>query len=394
MIDPLVTRKIPLMRQTIRNFVFTATIMLGWINLPAQAYLVSNQQNLWPVMSQQFTIPADPRQADVREQLDRDLRHPKYIHMLTENARPYLFYVFQETQKLHLPAELALLPMIESEYTPSGRSYAGAVGLWQLMPDTANDYGVKMNYWYDGRKSTIVSTKVALMFLSYLYQQFNHNWLLALAAYNAGPGTVINAMRYNEEHGRPTDFWALPLPQQTRAYIPKLLALAAIIEHPHTYGVHLTPVPDKPITSTVTIKQETSLTTIAKEAQTSVSTVKKLNPELKQASTPPNEKVAVVLPANKKQVFVKEAKAQKAIKKEIAANHAKKVVATNSQTKPSPQKKPIVAQANKTSLHTIIVQPGGELHKIAEQYHTTTQHLMIANHLRTSILQPGQRLIV
>lgn len=371
------------MRQTIRNFVFTATIMLGWINLPAQAYLVSNQQNLWPVMSQQFTIPADPRQADVREQLDRDLRHPKYIHMITENARPYLFYVFQETQKLHLPAELALLPMIESNYIPSGRSHAGAVGLWQLMPDTADDYGVKMNYWYDGRKSTIVSTKVALMFLSYLYQQFNHNWLLALAAYNAGPGTVINAMRYNEEHGRPTDFWALPLPQQTRAYIPKLLALAAIIEHPHTYGVHLTPVPDKPVTSTVTIKQETSIKTIAKEAQTSVSTVKKLNPELKQASTPPHQKVAVVLPANKKLVFVKEVKAQKALKKAIAANRTKQVVAANGS-----------GSASDHATHTIIVQPGAELHKLAEQYHTTTKQLMIENHLHTSVLQPGQRLIV
>ena len=179
--QPLI-RKIVQMRYMIRKILLLTTIMLGWINLPAQAFLLSEDQNLWPVMSQQFSLPVDTDKSDVRKQLDWDLRNPKYIHRLTQNARPYLFTIFQETQKLHLPAELALLPMIESEYVPYGSSNRGAVGLWQLMPSTAADYGVKMNFWYDGRRSTTVSTKVALTFLSYLYQQFNHNWLLALAA--------------------------------------------------------------------------------------------------------------------------------------------------------------------------------------------------------------------
>lgn len=363
------------MHQIIRNFVFTATIILGWINLPAQAYLVPSEQNLWPVISQQFTITSNPQQADIRRQLDRDLRHPKYIHMLTKNARPYLFYIFQETQKLHLPAELALLPMIESNYKPSGASHAGAVGLWQLMPDTANNYGVKMNAWYDGRRSTTVSTKVALTFLSYLYQQFDHNWLLALAAYNAGPGTVLNAIRYNEEHGKPTNFWALPLPRQTQEYIPKLLALATIIEHPHTYGVHLVPVPNKPVTSTVVIHKQTPLNTIAHLAQTSVSTVKKLNPALRQASTPPHQTVTLMLPANKKPVFVQEVKKQTILKQSLAAHLVN----------------PVAAQHRESP--TVIVHRGDDLNIIAARYHTTAKHLMEENHLHTAVLQIGQRLI-
>ena len=265
-----------LMRYFVRKLLLIITIILGWINVPAQAFLLSDQQDLWPVMSQSFTIPVDTDKTNIQHQIDMDLRHPKYLHKLTENARPYLYYIFQETQKKHLPAELALLPMIESEYTPSGRSSKGAVGLWQLMPDTAHNYGIKMNMWYDGRQSTIVSTKAALNFLSYLYDQFDHNWLLALAAYNAGPGAVMAAIHYNERHGRPTDFWALHLPKQTEQYIPKLLALAQIIQNPKAYGVHLSPVPNKPVTSTVTIKKQMPLKTIATMAHTSVSTVKKL----------------------------------------------------------------------------------------------------------------------
>lgn len=265
----------------------------------AKTFLLSDQQNLWPVMSKAFTIPVDTDKTDIQNQIDKDLRHPQYIQKLTENARPYLYYIFQETQKKHLPAELALLPMVLSEYIPSYRSTEGAVGLWQLMPDTAYNYGIEMNMWYDGRQSTVVSTKAALNYLSYLYDQFDHNWLLALAAYKAGPGAVMAAIHYNERHGRPTDFWALHLPEQTEQFIPKLLALAEIIQHPKAYGVHLSPVPNKPVTSTVTIQKQTPLKTIAAIEHTSVSTVKKLNPQIQGQTTPPNQIITLVLPINK-----------------------------------------------------------------------------------------------
>ena len=354
------------MRNMIQKLLLIFTIILGWINLPAQAFILSANQDLWPVLSQNFSILSDADKGDIQYQIDRDLQHPRYIQKLTKNARPYLYYIYQETQKKHLPAELALLPMIESEYTPSGYSSKGAVGLWQLMPHTAYLYGVKINTWYDGRRSTTVSTTVALKFLSYLYDQFHHNWLLALAAYNAGPGTVSAAIHYNRAHGQPTNFWALHLPAQTEAYIPKLLALAAIIQHPAEYGIHLIPVPNKPITSTVTIKKQMPLQTIAHLAHTSVHTVKKLNPALKKTETPPHQIVTLVLPANKKTEFENHLKSQTATQKALA------------------EKK----------LDQYTVQHGDSLSSIASKYKITIDALKEMNQLHSEIIRSNQLLIV
>lgn len=354
------------MQPMFRKILLITTIMLGWINMPAQAFLLSSDQNLWPVMSEKFTIPASAQHKDVRKQIDADLRRPKYIHMLSENAKPYLYTVFQETRKLHLPAELALLPMIESGYHPYGYSNCGAEGLWQLMPSTAADYGIKMNAFYDGRRSTAGSTRAALLFLSSLYQQFDHNWLLALAAYNAGPGTVMEAIKYNQAHGRPTDFWALPLPKQTEEYIPKLLALAAIFQHPHAYGMNIAPIPNKALTSKVVIHKEMKLKTIANLAHTSVHTVKELNPALRQLETPPHETVTLVLPANKKTVFVKHLAAHKAIQKEITEKN----------------------------LGHYTVQKGDSLDTIASKFKTTTNVLQKINHIHNSMIRINQILLV
>lgn len=334
--------------------------------MPAQAFLLSNDQSLWPVMSQKFTIPASAEHKDVRRQIDADLRRPKYIHRLSENAKPYLYTVFQETRKLHLPAELALLPMIESGYHPYGSSDCGAEGLWQLMPKTAADYGIKMNAFYDGRRSTTGSTRVALHFLSYLYQEFDHNWLLALAAYNAGPGTVMEAIKYNQAHGRPTDFWALPLPQQTKEYIPKLLALAAIIQHPHAYGMNLAPVPNKAVTGTVVIHKEMKLKTIANLAHTSVYTVKELNPALRRPETPPHQTVTLVLPVNKKTMFVKHLAAHTKIQNETL---------------------------KKNMVH-YTVKKGDSLSGIASKFKTTIKTLQKINQIHNGMIHIHQALIV
>ena len=374
------------MRTLIRTSLIFSTIMLGWINLPAQAYLLSDEQNLWPVMSQQFTIPANSKQADVQKQLNWDLHNPKYIHRLSENARPYLFYVFQETKKLHLPAELALLPMIESDYLPRGSSSMGAAGLWQLMPGLAADYGIKMNSFYDGRRSTTVSTRVALHFLSYLYQVFDHNWLLALAAYNSGPGTVMAAIQHNKERGLSTSFWALPLPKQTQDYIPKLLALATIIQNPKAYGIHLAPVPNKPLTTTVTINKQMELKTIATLAHTSVHTVKKLNPALKKSITPPHQVVTLVIPGDNKKAFVQNLKAQK--------DNPKKAVAIKKTTHTHVAKKTTHTHTAHNHPHLYAVKRGEDLNKLAARYHTTAKHLMAINHLHHSTLQIGQKLRV
>src|SRR3989338_1557257 len=365
------------MRPIVRKLLLLVVLLLGCANIICAQSFLDEPQTLWPVIADHFVgLSSEEGSANVQKQIDRYLRDPKYIHRVSENARPYLYYIYQETKKYHLPAELALLPMIESDYKPHCYSSAGAVGLWQLMPDTAHGYGVQMNSWYDGRRSTTVSTKVALTFLSYLYEQFHHNWLLTLAAYDSGPGTVMAAIRYNKERNRPTNFWSLPLPKETKAYVPKLLAMAAIVEHPNPYGIRLAKIPNQPIASTVTIQKQMKITTIAHLANTSVSTVKTLNPALKTSTTPPHQKITLMLPINKKTKFTQPTKTQ--IKTPRKENH----------WEPSTLK-----HGNDTS-SAYIVQPGDNLHTLAEHHHTTTAALIQKNHLHTSVLQVGQHLVL
>lgn len=187
-----------------------------------------HNSDLWSVLQHQFTLNHYENNPAVKAQIEWFLKRKKYIYKLAENAQPYLYYILTQVDKRKLPAEMVLLPMIESAYDPFAFSSAGASGLWQMMPGTASGFGLKQNWWYDGRRDIVASTNAALDYLSYLQSFFNGNWLLAIAAYDSGEGTVLSATRKNIAKGEPTDFWSLNLPRETQAYIPKLLALAEI----------------------------------------------------------------------------------------------------------------------------------------------------------------------
>ncbi len=144
-------------------------------------------------------------------------------------ASSHLYYVLEQIEKRKLPGELALLPMLESDFQPHATSNRGAVGLWQFMPATARQFGLKKQAGYDGRKDVKASTKAALNYLEYLHKKFNRDWALVLAAYNAGEGTIERAIKRNKQAGKPTSFWFLKLPKQTREYVPKFLALAQMV---------------------------------------------------------------------------------------------------------------------------------------------------------------------
>ena len=140
----------------------------------------------------------------------------------------YLPYILQEVAKRNLPAELALLPVIESALDPYAFSPYGASGLWQFMRPTAKQYGLQMNSYYDGRRDVIASTQAALDFLEDLHRRFD-DWSLALAAYNAGGGTVSKAIR----KGRTKDFFALRSPERQPTCLGcwRFLPLSLIRKH-------------------------------------------------------------------------------------------------------------------------------------------------------------------
>lgn len=241
--------------------------------------------SLWKALSYNYEMePANSDQSSVVTEIHWFQKHQDYITELTHNAQPYIYYVYQQLRKRHMPAELALLPMVESSYKPFESSNVGATGLWQMMPDTASGLGLKA-WGANGRRNVIASTNAALTYLAYLHRVFG-SWPLALAAYNAGEGTVQKAIQNNMKRHLPTNFWSLHLPKQTEEYVPKLLALAAIMENPERYKVHLEPVPNKAYFGAVKLDQKINLADVAKLSDSDPKTIQKLNPGIKSSITP------------------------------------------------------------------------------------------------------------
>src|SRR5690606_32370567 len=139
-----------------------------------------------------------------------------------------------------------LLPVIESAFQPYAYSHANASGLWQFISGTGTRFGLKQNWWYDGRRDVIESTRAALDYLKYLHDEFNGDWLLAIAAYNCGENRVARMVRENLAAGKPADFWNLRLPSETRAYVPKLLAMKRLVADPERYGLGFSAIPNQP----------------------------------------------------------------------------------------------------------------------------------------------------
>jgi membrane-bound lytic murein transglycosylase D len=170
---------------------------------------------------------------------------PDYVRRMINRSRSYLYHIVQEVDRRAMPMEIALLPMIESAFKSSALSTSAASGIWQFIPSTARNYGLKQNAWYDGRRDFPAATSAALDYLSKLYLDFG-DWQLALAAYNCGEGCVARAIQKNVQQGLPTDYASLALPPETRNYVPKLLAIKHIISNPEQYGLTIDTLPNQP----------------------------------------------------------------------------------------------------------------------------------------------------
>ena len=203
---------------------------------------------------------------------------PNSIEMATERGAPYIHYIVEQLEERGMPLELALLPVIESSYNPFAYSPAQAVGLWQFIPSTGRHFNLQQTRWYDGRRDITASTTAALRYLTYLHGLFNDDWLLALAAYNAGEGTVSRAIERNQRLGLPTDYWNLPLPKETRDYVPKLLALSQLVQAPETYGINLSPIANEPYFEVVALKHQMDLARVAALVEMDEDEIYQLNP--------------------------------------------------------------------------------------------------------------------
>ena len=272
-------------------------------NLAADIDRYNNADNIWDTLRQEFTLPLYETTPRVQEQIDWFMNNQDFLYRSASRAAPYLYYILQQVRKRHLPAEVALLPILESSFNPFASSPVGAAGIWQMMPGTASGYGITQNWWYDGRRDVVVSTKAALNYLAYLSNFFDGNWLYAIAAYDTGEGNVLAAIKKNVRSGDSTDFWSLPVAQETRDYIPKLLALAAIVSNPEKYPVQLPYVRNAPYLAQIDIGAQIDLKNAADLAGLSVKEFKQLNPGYMHAATDPNGPYQIILPIENVEQF-------------------------------------------------------------------------------------------
>ncbi len=259
--------------------------------------------SIWPRMRKGFQLSLPEDEPRLTKEIRWLQKHQNYIDKIRERARPYLYFIVNEIESRGMPMELALLPAVESTYMPFAYSHGRAAGLWQFIPSTGKRFGLEQNWWYDGRRDVVASTRAALNYLSKLNRQFDGDWELALAAYNAGSGNVRKAIRKNRKKGKTTDYWSLDLPPETRRYIPRLLALAAVIRHPVKHKSQLGFIPNRPYFDTISIGSQLDIALAAEMAGISVDELYRLNPGLNRWATPPNGPHRLSIPARKVQSF-------------------------------------------------------------------------------------------
>jgi len=241
-------------------------------------------ESLWPKINagyKMYTKPSKKGLKRIKKYENWYKKRPDYIERMMVRANKYLYFVYQEVKKRNMPMEIALLPMIESAYNPLAKSKAKAVGMWQFIPSTGRLYGLQQDWWRDERKNVIESTDSALDYLERLHEEFG-TWELALAAYNAGEGRVGRTQKKNKRNKRPTDFYSLNLPMETRNYVPKLLAIRNIMQNPAKYGIELKDIPFQPYFESVVVPDEIDTELAARLAEISLEEFQLLNAEHKR----------------------------------------------------------------------------------------------------------------
>jgi len=227
---------------------------------------------------------------------------PDYVGRMVDRSSHFLYHVMEEVERRGMPTEIALLPMIESAYNPKAYSRSHASGMWQFIPSTGKHYGLRQNFWYDGRRDPIAATGAALDYLEKLYGMFG-SWELALAAYNCGEGAVGRAIAKNQAKGLPGDYESLTLPPETRNYVPKLQAVKNIVANPQAYGLRLADLPNRPYFATVTVDRHIDVKLAARLAELPLEEFIFLNPAHNKPVIKAQSGETILLPRDKVEGF-------------------------------------------------------------------------------------------
>jgi membrane-bound lytic murein transglycosylase D len=319
---------------------------------------VLQRLDLWRELRGSFQLDHHVDHPRVQQELAWLKRHPRYLNNLHARMEQYLAYIHQRVTDRDLPGEITLLPIVESALDPYAFSPGGAAGLWQFISATGKRFGLQRNWWYDGRRDPIAATEAALDYLEYLHRRFD-DWSLALAGYNTGEGRVARAVRRNDGD---KDFWELRLPRETRAYVPRLLALSALINNPQEYGISLPELEPHIPFRVLDTGGQLDLSIAAEATQIPVSTLYQWNPALNQWSTPPEGPHHLLVP---------------------------KSSATDAQAGID-----AIPQGERVRWLRVKVGSGDTLSELAMRYRTDVASLQQANQLRGNTIRAGQALLI
>ena len=298
----------------------------------------------------------------VQHEIRRLQRSPNAFRALMARSEPYLNHILNAVEAADLPTELALLPAVESGFRPQVYSPDGAAGLWQFMPATGRMLGLRQDWWFDKRRTVRASTEAAVAYLQQLEARFSGDWLHALAAYNAGTRKVSQAIRSARRRGEATDFWSLDLPGETDRYVPRLLALAAVVADPESYGLDLPEIPDRPYFAVADTDGQIDLNVAAGLAGIPVEELLALNAGHKRWTSRPDGPHELLLPLDKVDAF-QQALSSLPAEKRLRWRHHR-------------------------------VQRGESLGRIARDYRVSVEAIRQSNGLSGSRIRAGEELII
>jgi membrane-bound lytic murein transglycosylase D len=255
-------------------------------------------------LRREFSLPRSD-DTSVQTELAWFESRQEYVDRVFGRGERYLFHIAEELERRGMPADLALLPIIESAFDPFAYSHGRASGLWQIIPGTGKRLGLKQNWWFDGRRDVIESTRAALDYLEMLHAQFDGDWLLAVAGYNSGEGNVARALKRAKAAGQPADFWGVRryLPAETRTYVPRFIALRDLVADPEAHAVVLPDLPDGPFFAVVETGGQIDMALAADLGGLELDRLYELNPGINRWATDPDGPHRLLIPLARSEPF-------------------------------------------------------------------------------------------
>ena len=335
-------------------------IIANFGNFDCNTYELKGQRfsSIWKKINTGFCLDT-VHSIRVDKEINWFLNNKAFLYRSIERAKPFLYHVVSELEKNNLPFELALLPIVESGYQPYAYSPSKAAGIWQFIPPTAREYNLSSNWWYDGRRDILNSTKAATHFLKDMHRHFKKDWLLAIASYNTGAGKVGRSIKRVKYVIGKTSFWDLSLPRETEIYVPKLLALRDIISNPRKYNIKLPQLKNEPYTKFVKISYPIDFFTISILSDVSEKQLYSLNPGFNTWYFLPSMQNKILLPIKNIKIF-----------KERYAKFSRLIYQKKSHT----------------------IQSGDTLSSISRLYNVSIKSIKVLNNLKSDLIIAGKKL--